>query len=142
MVVQVYRPLSSDTPNRLVVRMPFSQNNRSWLKEVMGVRTRPEWSRQQGAWLVARDHFAELVEALAARFGSVQVTADYSQQEKCTTQCQAANPDTWMECECCCGGRDHGSRRGGGLPVGHEGLIVYGDRTRRTFTYRSDGMLS
>ncbi len=141
---QIYRPLSSDKPNRVAVKMPFDgaggRKNRAFLLSVMGERARPQWNRSRGAWEVARNHFGPLVRALADHYGSVAVTAAHSNLEKCTTQCQAANPETWIECTCVCGGLRHG-QGGGGKAVGDGSLLVYSDRTIRKYVVKRGGVV-
>jgi hypothetical protein len=88
-----------------------------------------------GAFTVARSHTVELIEALAARYGRVQVI-HHGGLTKCVAECWRARPDTAYECECSCAGANHGSKHplgrivsengpAGELSVASEGARVY-----------------
>lgn len=90
---------------RLAVRMPYRPGNRAWLKETLGARIRPDWDKRRGCWWVARAHFTTVVEALAQRFGRIDVYIDFRGLERCDTRCKRARG---RECDCRCFGKHHG----------------------------------
>jgi len=101
-VARVWRPVR---PARVAVRLPYSRYNRDWFKEVLGPRVRPDWNGAEKQWELARLHFRAIVEALAQRFGVVQVTVDFAATSRCDTRCRDAEGD---ECDCQCYGENHG----------------------------------
>jgi hypothetical protein len=114
---------------RLWVWMPYSTTNRQWLKDTLGARIKLEWVKRPGEshWEIARNHLRAVVEALADRFGSVDVYLEYKLTERCDTRCRDARSD---DCECSCLGANHGGaaymrewRR-----VGETTLVASGDR--------------
>jgi hypothetical protein len=90
---------------RLVIKMPYSKTNRTWLKEVLGKRIRPDWNGEEKRWEIARNHFGPVVEALANRLGRIDVYMDFRHVERCDTRCQRARG---RECTCSCLGKQHG----------------------------------
>lgn len=90
---------------RLHVRLPYSWDNRRWLRGLCGERTRPVWDKAKKRWLVARPHLRVLAEGLAERYGSCLVVLDVSTRTVCTSVCRDAGSD---ECGCSCLGRNHG----------------------------------
>jgi hypothetical protein len=88
-----------------MVRMPYKPDNRAWLHEQLGDYIRPEWNKVAGHWEIARPHMRAVVEALADRFGIVEVIIDSRVVSRCDTQCQNATGD---ECDCECMGENHG----------------------------------
>lgn len=124
---------------RLWVWMPYEGgSNRAWIKQHLA-GTRPVWIEGEagtaGRWEVARTHLWKLVDALADRFGAVDVQLEFSNRSKCDTQCQGANPRTVFECECSCGGDNHGGAQGWKQwkPVGETTLIA-NERELHRFT--------
>lgn len=63
-----------------------------------------------GTWLIARGRADEMLQAMRLRFGPGRVTlvTDAAQQRKCGPQCWEGNPERALECECQCGGENHG----------------------------------
>lgn len=98
----VWRPVEG----RVQIRMPYAKNNRAWLKETLGERIRPEWDKPSQCWLVARNHFGAVVEAMAERLGRIDVYIDFRGLERCDTRCKNAKS---RECDCQCIGRYHGA---------------------------------
>lgn len=97
----LWRPVEG----RLVIKMPFAKTNRTWFKSVLGSRIRPDWNGETKRWEIARDHFGPLVQALAQRYGKVDVYMDFRQTERCDTRCRNARS---RECTCSCLGKSHG----------------------------------
>lgn len=98
---KIWRPVSG----RLVIKMPYSKDNRDWLKATLGRRIRPDWNKETKRWEIARAHFGPVVEALANKLGRVDVYMDFRQSERCDTRCQKAKS---RECTCSCLGKHHG----------------------------------
>ncbi|HEU5108048.1 MAG TPA: hypothetical protein VFT95_05775 [Micromonosporaceae bacterium] len=114
---QVHRYLDE---TRLHVQMPYSRGNRSWLRTALDVAIRPEWNAPARRWEVAKAHLFPLVDALAERFGRVDVFLEFSATERCDTRCRNATGD---HCECSCLGEYHG----GGLFL--DGWVQVGETT-------------
>ncbi|MFE3758863.1 hypothetical protein ACFXO9_31555 [Nocardia tengchongensis] len=65
---------------RLWAWMPFGDgNNRIWLKSELG-RIQPEWNEPEQRWEIARKHLWVLTEALAEKFGEVELTLEFSRE--------------------------------------------------------------
>lgn len=121
----IYRPTGTE---RLRVSLPFDLRNRSWIHSVIGDRARPTYSKQNRYWLIARDHFSKLVEALLDRYGRVDVLAEFTTTEVCDTRCQNARG---TDCQCTCLGNNHGGGQWGGwFQIGDTTLISH-DRQLR-----------
>lgn len=102
MIPTVHRPA---TTGRLRIRMPFAAENRAWIHQELGDRVRPEWNKATKHWEIARPHLRTVVDALADRFGTVEVTIDSRVVSRCDSQCRDAGGD---ECDCQCAGENHG----------------------------------
>lgn len=99
----VYRALSEP---RVWAWMPYGDGtNRRWLHARLGERIRPEWNKHARRWEVSRRHLRPLVDALAEKFGEVEVTLEFSTKEQCDSRCQTAMND---DCQCSCLGENHG----------------------------------
>lgn len=118
---------------RLWAWLPYlGESNRAWLLEELG-RIRPKWVRASagpGHWEVARTHLWTLVDALATKFGAVDVYLEFSLHSRCDERCQRANPDTVYDCVCACLGENHGGAASwkSWRPVG-ETTLVSSERT-------------
>lgn len=106
-LVRVYRPTPS-AGGRVVIWMPYARGTRGWLRSVCGAGTRPEFDRARKAWTVARPHFRRVVDALADRYGSVDVYMDHTARTVCGKLCWEAKGD---DCDCACLGDNHGQGR-------------------------------
>lgn len=100
MSAKVDRPLKG----RLEIDMAYARDNRAFLREACGGLIRPEWNGPRRRWLVARPHLQCVVQALALRFGSVTVQAEFSTAMQCDTRCRGAQGD---DCTCSCLGENH-----------------------------------
>jgi hypothetical protein len=89
----------------LMVRLPYAQNNRSWLKA--NHRKSPEWIHKYRYWKMPNSWFDDVITRLLHRFGHVYVIQPFRTQEKCAPACWRANG---FECECSCMGQHHGSQ--------------------------------
>jgi hypothetical protein len=101
---RVWRPTSAG--GRIAVAVPYSKGTRLWLREVCGPGTRPEFDRERKVWTVARPHFRRIVEALASRYGVVDVYVDHTVRSTCGKLCREAEGD---DCTCSCLGDNHGA---------------------------------
>jgi hypothetical protein len=101
---RVWRPTS--VGGRIAVAVPYSKGTRLWLREVCGPGTRPEFDRERKVWTVARPHFRRIVEALASRYGIVDVYVDHTVRSVCGKLCREAEGD---DCTCSCLGDNHGA---------------------------------
>lgn len=105
------------------VKLPYADGNRHWLRQTCGARTQVKFDRDGKHWLVARGHFRTVIEALAARFGEVEVFVDQTVSTKCGPSCQGAVGD---ECNCQCLGANHGGQVSAGwVRVSEEFLVQH-----------------
>lgn len=97
--------------------LPYNAADRSanprWLRDALGPRITIQ-GPHQGAWLIVRAHTDTVLAAMIERFGHgvVTVVHDVATQQACGPSCQNANPMTALQCECSCGGVNHGGYRG------------------------------
>lgn len=129
--------------SRAEIYLPWRGNPRAnfeWLRCVCGDRTRPEYDRQSKRFYVARGHIQHIIQALVEEYGSVKVTQYGYRSTTCVQQCWNANPNSYLQCECGCAGRNHGS----GVPMGHEvqsGLSVEYDLSVWEYQISRDGVV-
>ena len=90
---------------RLLIRMPYANDNRSWLRN--GQKYKPEWIPKLSRWVVPKAWFNTLVKRMLERYGKVYVIQPYREQEKCAPACWNAEG---QECECSCMGEYHGTK--------------------------------
>lgn len=120
---------------RAQVILPYNPSNTranpSWLREVLGDRIQIQHVGN-GVWEVVRVHADKLLAACVKRFGQGRTTVitDAVQQQKCGTQCQEGNPDNALDCQCQCGGANHGGV--GGWTMRGE-FAIHTDVVRRVF---------
>lgn len=95
------------------IMLPFDSSDRAanprWIEGVLGTRAHLE--RGPGnTWEVARGRADAILRALQGRFepGTITLITDAAQQRKCGPRCQEGNPERALECECQCGGENHG----------------------------------
>ncbi len=91
-------------PEPLYIRLPYSPDNKEWLKE--GHRNRPQWLPDLKCWNTPRSWFEDIVQRALREFGKVYVIQPYRTQQKCAPACWNA---TGVNCECSCMGEHHGS---------------------------------
>jgi hypothetical protein len=131
---RVWRP--APTGRRIVIRLPYAEGTRLWLRDVCGPGTRPEFDRTRKVWLVARPHFRRVVDALALRYGVVDVYVDHMVRSACGKLCQDATGD---DCTCSCLGDNHGShtwRREWHQVDEH--WLIRNEKTRRHYRVTAD----
>lgn len=106
------------------LRLPYAENNRSWLKN--GPRKRePLWEASKKYWELPSSRFNEITRLLLNRFGKLYIIQPYKEQEVCAPACMNA---TGFECECSCMGRNHGmGNHGDWLAVNETFAVRYGD---------------
>ncbi len=88
--------------------MPYEGgSNRRWILDELGSYMRPTWNRDAvpARWEIARPHLRSLVEALALKFGEIDLYLEFSMRQRCDKRCQAAEGD---DCVCSCLGENHG----------------------------------
>ncbi|MFE5309526.1 hypothetical protein [Isoptericola sp. NPDC056605] len=131
-MARIVRPLHG----RVRVWLPFrgGGGNYQLLKDMCGLRTRPDYNRDLKCFEVAREHLPVLLDELPGALGQpVSVALHGSAQTKCVEVCWNASPDTLWKCECSCAGRYHGSRTGPPKQVA-PGLGVDTEYTKHEFT--------
>lgn len=129
----ITRPIHGD----LIIRMPYNIGNRTWLNDVAGRDAGVDFNKVSKTWTVKRSRFQRMIEALATRWGAVEVTQYGSSQSKCVPACWNGNPERVWECECSCAGSNHGS----GGPHGKEvkpGLSVSTEYSEYTYVVTAE----
>jgi hypothetical protein len=120
----------------LRVKTPYRDDNRQWFHHVLGSRAHVKHVGG-GVWEVARSNFKRsLFDALAERFGSVEVTFESKESQKCTEECSEGDPDNAGDCECICLGDNHGGGDHNWTHVGHSLLVRPGIVRRVRVIYR------
>lgn len=106
------------------LRIPFSSENREWLKN--GARKKePEWEPKQKYWELPHSRFNELVAMILERFGHLYIIQPYREKEVCAPACMNAHG---FECECSCMGANHGAAHSGGwFEVSDTFAVRYGE---------------
>jgi hypothetical protein len=123
----IWRQAEAGDP-ALHVRLPYSPDNRAWLKQSR--HREPKWDTDQRLWRVPRAWFSEVVNQCLSRYRGVYVIQPHNPGEKCAPACWEAKGE---ECECSCMGARHGSGRPEGrwyvvsdsLAVRWEGRSLY-----------------
>lgn len=102
----VYRP-----PDRgeILLKLPYSSENKSWLR--MDRKRKPEWMPKFKCWKIPRSWFNKIVEEALRRHNNLYIIQPYREQEKCAPACWNAEGH---ECQCSCGGANHGMGEPGG----------------------------
>lgn len=90
--------------------LPYEGPGRGYavLDAIIGASRKGQVQYVGGVWTVSRPHTNKLVHGLAARYGRVKVI-QYGGVEKCVESCWKGKPETSLQCECVCAGRNHGS---------------------------------
>lgn len=120
---------------RTQILLPFNPSNiranPQWLREVLGDRIQIHRGHG-GAWEIARNHSDELLRACVERFGPGKTTVitDAAQQQKCGPLCQNGKPENALNCQCQCGGANHGGAGGWKL---YDDFAIHTDEVRRVF---------
>jgi len=104
----IFRPTPGAQPG-LMVRLPYSSDNRAWLRGTR--RMRPTWIPAQKYWRVPRAWFSAVLLEAVQRYGGVYVIEPHNELEQCARACWEARGD---ECQCSCLGIRHGEGRPGG----------------------------
>lgn len=122
-MITVYRPVSG----RLRLRLNgASADFWSWLKD-------HRVKKDGRAYTLPQTHFRAVI-AEAAREGDVTVITDRRiGTARCDTRCVKAVGD---DCDCSCGGANHGGSIAGYVEVGETTLVRLGDRQRVTRVFR------
>ena len=88
----------------LLLRLPFKEGNRSWLKNYR--RKDPLWEKEKQYWEIPKSWFNDTVDRCLVRFKSLYIIQPYRVQEKCSPACWNAQG---YECNCSCMGQNHGA---------------------------------
>ena len=100
----------------------------AWMREACRASIRPEWNVEALCWTVAAVHLERVILGAVKRYRHCDVLLESLDIEKCTTGCQAANPETWRDCTCPCHAEYHGLGQGGGWRHVGEYLLIQADR--------------
>jgi hypothetical protein len=101
--------LHQGTGEPLLVRVPYAQDNRSWIRGEC--RNQPTWDAARKRWETPRAWFNRLIDQALERYGQVYVVQLYKELQKCAPACWNAQGH---DCECSCMGTNHGSGHPGG----------------------------
>jgi hypothetical protein len=96
-------------PKPILVRLPFSPDNYSWLRG--NHHHRPKWDRQHKCWETPAAWFDDLIRRVLNRYRQVYVIQVHREQQKCAPACWNAKG---FHCECSCMGVRHGTGDPGG----------------------------
>lgn len=108
------------------IRVPFSKNNREWLKN--GPRKRePIWNKEKKYWELPASRFNEVVKMILNKYGKVYILQPYREKEVCSPSCINAEG---FECQCSCLGANHGSGNHQGWYEVTEALAVKYGKTK------------
>jgi len=97
------------TPKPILVRLPFSKDNYTWLRG--NNRHKPKWDSQLKRWETPVAWFDDLIQRLLKRYRQVYVIQLHREQQKCAPACWNA---IGFHCECPCMGANHGTGHPGG----------------------------
>jgi hypothetical protein len=98
----IYRQGGSEP---LLVRLPYSRDNRAWLKEKPRQKD-PEFFDKYKCWKVPKSRFDDIIIKALTRYDQIYVIQPYRVLEICSSSCMNA---TGFECECSCMGANHGT---------------------------------
>jgi len=109
--------------NPIRLRVPFSADNREWLKN--GTRKKePEWNKKDKYWELPVSRFNELVQMILDRHEQIYIIQPYREKEICAPACMNAEG---FECQCSCMGANHGlANQNGWLEVSETFAVRYG----------------
>ena len=96
-------------PEPLLVRLPFSTDNYTWLRG--NNRRKPAWDGRRKRWETPVSWFDDLILRLLKKYGKTYVVQLHKEQQKCAPACWNA---AGFHCECSCMGQNHGSGHPGG----------------------------
>ena len=88
---------------KLRVRLPYSTDNRSWLRNDRPGT--PAWFASKQYWEMPKAWFDDFVHRALTKYGKLYVVQPYREQEICAHQCRNAKGH---ECQCSCMGQYHG----------------------------------
>ena len=96
---------------KLIVRLPFRDDNAQWIRSLATGTRRPEvsWDSTYGAWKLPASWLNRFVEGALNRYGRLYVVQPFREMEKCAPACRDANGH---ECQCSCMGANHGNKDG------------------------------
>jgi hypothetical protein len=109
---------------RLRARIPYSSDNRRWLKD--GRRISPDWIDEHQCWELPKAWFNDFVVRAVEKYHKLYIVQPYREQEKCSPSCLEA---LGHECQCSCMGANHGSGNDGSwFEVSEAFAVRWGER--------------
>lgn len=130
----IYKAMQS-VNTKIMVQTPPTKGLESDLRKAIGGgHVDFDWTVKM--YEIASTHIETVANYLVGRFGACELQIQSSMVELCTTQCQKATVRPVSECECVCGGHNHGD----GWPEGWKlastkgELLVKGERKIEIFT--------
>jgi hypothetical protein len=106
--------------------MRYRGDNRHWLHAAIETR-RPKWDPDDKEWRIPNSAAQRVFDRATEEGRGARITRRFKPDtDKCTIQCQTAQPETVFSCVCICGGKGHGQRSGGWKQVGRELLVQSG----------------
>jgi hypothetical protein len=104
---------SGASGSKLIVRLPFRNDNKQWLHSLATGNRRPDinWGPIEKAWRLPQSWLNRVVDEGLKRYGRLYLVQPYRVMEKCAPACRNAKGH---ECQCSCMGRNHGAGDGSG----------------------------
>lgn len=130
----IYKALHSEN-TKLAIQIPPRKGMEKDLRAAIGGgHVDFDWNSK--LFEMASSHIETVTAYLVERFGACELQIMTSNVELCTTQCQTAKVRPVSECECVCGGHNHGDGwpEGWKLAARSGELLVKGTRKIEIFT--------
>ena len=102
----LFRPHKGDCE----LYLPFDPSNRRNLKKFIGKRSGLIFNKQRQTWSFKRAHFSEVLRMINQNYPLGTVIVDVVMRDRCDERCIKAKG---TECNCGCGGANHGGLRSG-----------------------------
>jgi len=98
---------------KLTARLPYREDNRSWLHRLATGKRKPEvsWVANERAWKLPLSWLNRFVDGALGRYGQVYLVQPFQEFEKCAQACRNAKGH---DCQCSCMGANHGVGDGTG----------------------------
>lgn len=104
----VYRPLAEEQSG-IAIYIPWrGYSARNELRDILGAGVPVTFDQPTKLWIVSRHWLKTVAYQLSEEFGECIVYTDHKKSEICTGSCQSAEKSGPEECECICGGANHG----------------------------------
>jgi len=98
-----------EKPLPLLVKIPYAQGNRAWLRD--NRHNIPDWDEKYKAWETPQAWFEKNIKLCIQRYEACYVIQLYRERQICAPACWNA---IGIDCECSCMGENHGSGHPGG----------------------------